>query len=76
VKVPNQLRERIRYLDYSIPTEEVYVQWVRAFIRFHVLHHRANLGDAERKAFLSWHDNARCAAASAHMQASHWQETE
>lgn len=34
VKVLDQLRERIRYLHYSLPTEQAYVHWVRAFIRF------------------------------------------
>lgn len=35
VKVLDQLRERIRYLHYSLRTEQAYVHWVRAFIRFH-----------------------------------------
>lgn len=35
VKVLDQLRERIRYLHYSLRTEQAYVNWVRAFIRFH-----------------------------------------
>ena len=38
VKVLDQLRERIRYLHYSLPTEQAYVHWVRAFIRFTVRH--------------------------------------
>lgn len=29
----DQVRERIRYLHYSIRTEESYVHWVRAFVR-------------------------------------------
>ncbi|EPD2429895.1 hypothetical protein ACS5VG_005794, partial [Klebsiella pneumoniae] len=28
VKVLDQLRERIRYLHYSLPTEQAYVHWV------------------------------------------------
>ncbi|HFP3124732.1 TPA: phage integrase N-terminal SAM-like domain-containing protein, partial [Escherichia coli] len=32
VKVLDQLRERIRYLHYSLRTEQAYVHWVRAFI--------------------------------------------
>ena len=32
VKVLDQLRERIRYLHYSLRTEQAYVNWVRAFI--------------------------------------------
>ncbi len=30
VKVLDQLRERIRYLHYSLRTEQAYVNWVRA----------------------------------------------
>ena len=69
VKVLDQLRERIRYLHYSIRTEEAYVHWVRAFIRFHGLRHPATLGGAEVEAFLSWLANARSVAASTHRQA-------
>ncbi|HFH4233949.1 TPA: phage integrase N-terminal SAM-like domain-containing protein, partial [Pseudomonas aeruginosa] len=29
----NRARERIRYLHYSLRTEQAYVHWVRAFIR-------------------------------------------
>ena len=32
VKVLYQLRERIRYLHYSIRTEQAYIHWVLAFI--------------------------------------------
>ena len=69
VKVLDQLRERIRYLHYSIRTEEVYVHWVRAFIRFHGLRHPATLGGAGVEAFLFWLANARSVAASTHRQA-------
>lgn len=53
-KVLDQLRERIRYFHYSIRTEEVYVYWVRLFIRFHRLRHPASMGGPEVEAFLSW----------------------
>lgn len=46
-KVLDQLCERIRYLHYSIRTEEVYVYWVRLFIRFHRLRHPALMGGPE-----------------------------
>ena len=52
-KVLDQLRERIRYLHYSLPTEQAYVHWVRAFIRFHGVR-PATLGSSEVEAFLSW----------------------
>ena len=48
VKVLDQLRERIRYLHYSLPTEQAYVHWVRAFIRFHGVRHPATLGQRSR----------------------------
>jgi len=68
-KVLDQLRERIRYLHYSIRTEEAYVYWVRTFIRFHGLRHPATLGGVEVEAFLSWLANTRNVAASTHKQA-------
>lgn len=69
VKVLDQLRERIRYLHYSIRTEEAYVYWVRAFIRFHGLRHPRAMGGAEVEAFLSWLAGTRNVAASTHKQA-------
>jgi integron integrase len=69
VKVLDQLRERIRYLHYSIRTEDAYVYWVRAFIRFHGLRHPATMGGTEVEAFLSWLANTRNVAASTHKQA-------
>lgn len=68
-KVLDQLRERIRYFHYSIRTEEAYVHWVRAFIRFHGLRHPATLAGVEVEAFLSWLVNSRKVAASTHKQA-------
>ena len=38
VKLLDQLRERIRYLHYSLRIEEAYVHCRRAFIRFHGIH--------------------------------------
>ena len=31
----DQLRERIRYLHYSLQTEKAYLYWTRFFIRWH-----------------------------------------
>ena len=33
-KLLDQVKERIRYLHYSIRTEEAYCYWVKAFIGF------------------------------------------
>ena len=53
-KIVDQSREHIRYLHYSIRTEEAYVYWVRTFIRFHGLRHPTSVGGGEVEAFLSW----------------------
>ena len=65
----DQLRSQIRYLHYSIRTEEAYVHWVRAFVRFHGLRHPAELGGAEVEAFLAWLVIDRDVAVSTHKQA-------
>lgn len=64
-----QLRERIRYLHYSIRTEDVYVYWVRAFIRFHGVRHPREMGQAEVVAFLSHLANERRVSPATHKQA-------
>jgi integrase len=48
------LRQQVRYLHYSLRTEEAYVHWVRAFVRFHGLRHPAELAGPEVEAFLTW----------------------
>jgi hypothetical protein len=69
VKVLDQLRERIRYLHYSLRPEEAYVHWARGFIRFQGLRHPSSLGGAEVEAFLSSVANARRVSSSTHKQA-------
>ena len=66
----DQVRERIRCLHYSIRTEEAYVHWVRAFVRFHELkRHPSEMGAPEVEAFLSWLANERRVSVSTHKQA-------
>ena len=65
----DQLRKRLRYLHYSHRTEEVYVYWSRAFIRFHGIRHPRDMGGAEVESFLSWLALERKVAASTHKQA-------
>lgn len=69
VKVLDQLRERLRYQHYSIRTEEAYVYWVRAFIRFHGRVHPAQLDGSAVEAFLSWLAGERGVSSSTHRQA-------
>jgi integrase len=65
----DRVRERVRLLHYSRRTEEAYVHWSRAFIRFHGLRHPQELGGAEVEAFLSWLAGERQVSASTHKQA-------
>ena len=65
----DQVRERIRYLHYSIRTEESYVHWIRAFIFFHGRQHPGEMGGHEVEAYLSWLANERNVAVSTHRQA-------
>jgi len=65
----DQVRERIRYLHYSLRTEQAYVHWVRAFVRFHKLRHPRDMGQSEVEAFLSWLAADRQVAVSTHRQA-------
>ncbi len=65
----DSLRQKIRYLHYSLRTESAYVHWVRAYIRFHNLRHPAELSKPEIEAFLSWLANDREVAPGTHRQA-------
>lgn len=48
-----RLRERIRYLHYSLRTEQAYVHWARAFVRYHGMRHPRDLGRVEVRRLLS-----------------------
>ena len=69
----DQLRERIRYLHYSLQTEKAYLYWVRFFIRWHgrggVMRHPREMGSAEVEAFLNMLANERQVSSSTHNQA-------
>jgi integron integrase len=64
-----QVRERVRYLHYSLSTEKAYIYWVRWFVRFHHLRHPRDMGAAEAKAFLTMLATERKVASSTHNQA-------
>ena len=64
-----QMRERLRYLHYSLRTERNYVYWVRWFIRFHGLRHSREMGKPEVEAFLTMLANERKVSVSTHRQA-------
>jgi integron integrase len=64
-----RLRESIRYQHYSLRTENAYVHWVRAFVRFHRMRHPRAMGADEVQAFLSWLAVERRVSVSTHRQA-------
>ena len=43
-RVLDQIRERSRYLHYSLSTEKAYVYWARFFIRWQGVRHPPNMG--------------------------------
>jgi len=63
----DQVRERIRYLHYSLRTEQAYLLWIRAYIRHHGLRHPRTLGGQEVESFLNALVNER--SVSTHKQA-------
>lgn len=69
VRLLDQVRERIRYLHCSLRTEQAYVHWVRAFVRFHGMRHPKSLGQAEVEGFLTRLVRSRGVSASTHWQA-------
>jgi hypothetical protein len=46
----DQLRERLRYMHYSLRTEQNYVYWARWFIRCHGVRHPKDMGGKEAAA--------------------------
>ena len=61
--------ERLRYLHYSLRTEEAYVYWVRGFIRWSGMRHPREMGVEQVQAYLSMLANERRVSASTHRQA-------
>jgi integron integrase len=70
----DQVRERVRYLHYSLKTEKAYLYWIRFFIRWNAvqlggMRHPRELGVTDVEAFLSMLANERKVSASTHNQA-------
>ena len=69
----DQARERIRYLHYSLSTEQTYLYWVRFFIRWSgrggTMRHPRDIGAPGVEAFLSMLATERKVSASTHNQA-------
>jgi hypothetical protein len=66
----DQLRERIRYMHYSLSTEKVYLYWVRFFIRWHgrngQMKHPRTMGAPEIEVFLTMLATERKVSTSTH----------
>jgi hypothetical protein len=68
------VRERIRYMHYSLKTEKAYLYWARFFIRWSAtqpggMRHTRDMGVQDVEAFLSMMANERNVSASTHNQA-------
>jgi integron integrase len=68
-KLLDQVRARIRRRNFSIRTEQAYVDWARRFILFHGKRHPLEMGAAEVEAFLSHLAIERNVSASTQNQA-------
>jgi integron integrase len=68
-KLLAQVRERARYLHFSLRTDEAYVYWVRFFVRWCGLRHPRELGADEVRAFLTMLATERRVSVSTHNQA-------
>ena len=69
VRLLDQVRERARYLHYSLSTEKLYLYWVRFFIRWSGLRHPKDMGAPEVEAFLTMLATERKVSPSTHNQA-------
>ena len=68
-RLMDQVRERVRYLHYSLRTEQAYLHWIKAFIHFHGMRHPRDMGAPEVEAFLADLANNKHVAAATHKQA-------
>lgn len=65
----DQVRERVRYLHYSLRTKEAYLYWIRFFIRWHGMKHPRDMGAEEVQSFLTMLATQRRVSSSTHNQA-------
>ena len=69
IRLLDQVRERARYLHYSLRTEDAYVYWARFFIRWHGMKHPRDMGVTQVQAFLTMLATQRGVSSSTHNQA-------
>jgi integron integrase len=73
-KLLDQVRERVRYLHYSLQTEKVYVYWAKAFVLWAArsqgeFRHPREMGQKEVEGFLTMLANEKQVAPATHRQA-------
>ena len=68
IRLLDQVRERIRYLHYSLSTEKVYLYWIRFFILWHGrtagMTHPRDMGAKQVESFLTMLATERKVSAS------------
>ena len=52
-KLLQQVRDVVRRKQYSIRTEQVYVDWIKRFILYHKKRHPSEMGEEEVAEFLT-----------------------
>lgn len=52
-KLLQRVRQKVRFLHYSIRTENAYIYWIVKFIRFHNLKHPESLSAQDVQVFLN-----------------------
>lgn len=65
----DQVRERARYLHYSLRTEKACVFWIRMYVRWSGLRHPRDMWETEVKAFPTMLATQRRVSSSTHNQA-------
>ncbi|NNF65937.1 MAG: integron integrase [Gammaproteobacteria bacterium] len=68
-KLLDQVRQKIRFRQYSFRTEQTYVHWIRRYILFHNKRHPAKMGAPEVEKFLSFLANEKNVSSSTQNQA-------
>ena len=53
MKLMDQVRDKIRFKQYSIRTEDTYCEWIRRYILFRNKRHPVEMGACEIEAFLT-----------------------
>jgi len=54
MKLMDQVRNKIRFKQYSLRTEQAYIGWIKRYIFFHNKRHPAEMGAAEVESFLTY----------------------